>query len=61
MYSECVTGGGGLPLTQCHTHRDISVLDHFREFIKTYLAITVFVGFHDGFINDLCDRRRIHQ
>lgn len=40
--------------TQCHAHRDIRILDHFREFLEADLTIVVQVGFHDCLVNDLC-------
>jgi len=36
-----------------HTHRDISVLDHFTELLKADLAIQILVRLHHGLIHDL--------
>ena len=36
-----------------HTHRDISVLDHFTELLKADLAIQILVRLHHGLIHNL--------
>lgn len=46
--------GEWLELVQSHAHRNVSVLNHLGELLETDLAVTVQVGLHNGFVNNLC-------